>query len=103
MSTPDEAVAAQVAEQAAAVAPPSDIPNADLSAATPAAADIEALRKQLADAEAAQSAAADAQAAQDAAEQSAGEPTAPSASSEIQAALRNIHDRLVAIEQHLGL
>lgn len=95
----DAAVQATLAEQAAATAPPSEVPTIDLSAATPAVADIDALKAQLAAAEQAQ-----AQAAAAVAKAEEDNP-APQVSNggEINDALRKLHDRLAKVEHALGL
>lgn len=101
MSTPDEAVQQQLAEQAAASAAP-PLAEPDLTAATPAAVDIDELRKQLADAEAAQAAAA-------AAAEVPAEPAAPAApvlssgSSELNSVIAQIWNEIIAIKNHLHL
>jgi hypothetical protein len=113
MSTPDEVVAARLADgldvagqteagvygdPAGAGAPPAVM---DLSAATAAATDIDALRARLASLEAAQAAAV----------VPPSEPEAPdltpvlsgSTGSDVRAAFQSLHERLVAVEKHLGL
>lgn len=103
MSTPDEAVQATLAEQAAAATPLDAVAELDLSAAVPSAADVDALRAKLAEAEAARAAAA-AQAEQEAEAEAARQaPQVTGASGELKAALENLHDRLVAVEEKLGL
>jgi hypothetical protein len=112
MTTPDEIVQRQLAEgfnvtgevaapiygdQARADHPPAEI---DLSKATPANPDIEALKQRLAAMEAAQAAAAQPAPAEPADNTPVLSANVPA---DLREAIQAIHERLAAVEHHLGL
>jgi len=104
MTDPEAAMAAQLAQQAAAATPADSVPDIDLSAARAAAADVDALLARIAELEAKQ--AEDAPPPEPEPEPEPEHEPAPvlsSASGELQAVISRLHERLLRVEDALGL